>query len=265
MYYYSKHIGDYRSATAHLDLLHHGVYQYLLETCYLNEQPLPNDMVKICRLCGARTQEEKEAVQNIIDEFFTLTDDGWVNNRVEKEISSYQANADKNRANGAKGGRPRKNKPKENPLGFDSVLVGLEKDAISKPNQKATINHKPITNNHEPITMNQYKYVFDLDYVNANLLKSGVYMVDQKFVDELQPQFELYYADQPMTDNKALAKFVQWILRNTKSNSNQNSYQTAAQKTEAEHDKWKKAEQQAFGEKDVTPKKKILIEDVGHA
>lgn len=48
-------------------------------------------------------------------------------------------------------------------------------------------------------------------------------------------------------------------------NPNQQTFQTAAQKTAAEHDRWRQAEQQAFGERDVTPKKSLLIEEVGHA
>ena len=48
-------------------------------------------------------------------------------------------------------------------------------------------------------------------------------------------------------------------------NPNQHTFQTAAQKTAAEHDRWRQAEQQAFGERDVTPKKSLLIEEVGHA
>lgn len=48
-------------------------------------------------------------------------------------------------------------------------------------------------------------------------------------------------------------------------NPNQHTFQTAAQKTAAEHDRWRQAEQQAFGERDVTPKKSLLIEGVGHA
>ena len=268
MYYYQKHIGDYRSATAHLDLLHHGVYQYLMETCYMNEQPLPIEVAKVCRLCGARTQEEKEAVQNILDEFFTLTDAGWVNSRVEKEINAYHANSDKNRTNGAKGGRPRKNKTQNNPVGFDSVSSGLENDANSKPNQKATINHKPLTINQEPLTSNQYKYTFDLNTVNTNLKISGRHEVDQKYIDDLQSQFELYYADQYMVENKALVKFIQWIMRNQdskKQNAAKPKNQTAQERTANEHDRWRQAEQQAFGERDVTPKKPLLIEEVGHA
>lgn len=48
-------------------------------------------------------------------------------------------------------------------------------------------------------------------------------------------------------------------------NPNQHTFQTAAQKTAAEHDRWRQAEQQTFGERDVTPKKSLLIEEVGHA
>ena len=50
--------------------------------------------------------------------------------------------------------------------------------------------------------------------MNANLQKSGAKPVDQKYVDTLQSDFEIYYADQHMADNKALIKFVQWIRRN---------------------------------------------------
>lgn len=42
-------------------------------------------------------------------------------------------------------------------------------------------------------------------------------------------------------------------------------YQTSQQRTASEMDRWRQAEQQAFGERDVTPKKSLLIEEVGHA
>lgn len=40
-----------------------------------------------------------------------------------------------------------------------------------------------------------------------------------------------------------------------------NGYQTAAQQTAQEHDKWRMAEQRAFGEKDVSPVNQVLIGD----
>ena len=67
-----------------------------------------------------------------------------------------------------------------------------------------------------------------------------------------------------MRPNVALTKFVQWIMRNQDQPQKQ-EYQTSAQRTAAEHDRWRQAEQQAFGERDVTPKKFLMIEEVGHA
>ena len=43
------------------------------------------------------------------------------------------------------------------------------------------------------------------------------------------------------------------------------TFQTSQQRTASEMDRWRQAEQQAFGERDVTPKKSLLIEEVGHA
>lgn len=55
-----------------------------------------------------------------------------------------------------------------------------------------------------------------------------------------------------------------WAKLRTPRYPNQ-GYQSAAQQTANEHDRWRQAEQQAFGERDVTPKKSLLIEEVGHA
>lgn len=277
MYYYQKHIGDYRSATAHLDLLHHGVYQYLMETCYMNEQPLPVDMAKVCRLCGARTAEEKEAVLNILEEFFTLTDAGWVNSRVEKEIAAYHANSDKNRVNGAKGGRPRKNKIENNPVGFDSVSVGLEKDANSKPNQKATINHKPITINQEPILKREdvdsensdSRFDLSLDDVNTKLQMGGLKPITQEDLQPLLVKLQSSYGHKTqMVKNQILGKAFEWIERQQRTPLQQ--INTSVTKTTAHT----LAEQRAamglnqhqgqiidVGE----PKKPLMIEEVGRA
>ena len=102
--------------------------------------------------------------------------------------------------------------------------------------------------------------------MNVNLQKSGALPVDQKFIDTLQSDFEIYYADQHMADNKALIKFVQWIRRNQEREQKPDQYQTSAQKTATEMDRWKQGVEQALGgERDITPKKHLLIEGVGHA
>ena len=119
MNYYSHHIGDYLSATAHLTLLEHGAYRRLIDVYYIHEAPLPADSKQVYRLVGARTKEEKEAVDVVLGEFFEKSDAGWIQSRCDREI----AITNKNRKNGGKGGRPPKNdnpnetqtKPKDNP------------------------------------------------------------------------------------------------------------------------------------------------------
>mgnify|MGYP000620876735 CR=1 FL=1 len=70
MFYFKFHIGDYRRETQHLTLLEHGVYMTLMSTYYTSEQPLPKDERQLLRLAGARTDEEKQAVLDIVNEFF---------------------------------------------------------------------------------------------------------------------------------------------------------------------------------------------------
>jgi len=110
MNYYSFHIGDYLSATAHLSIIEHGAYRRLLDIYYIHESPLPDDVKQVYRLVGARGKEEREAVDSVLAEFFQSTPEGFRHDRCDHEI----ALCNKNRANGKKGGRPSKNtNPKE--------------------------------------------------------------------------------------------------------------------------------------------------------
>ncbi len=138
MHYYKKNIGDYRSATAHLSLLEHGVYNWLLDTYYLNEKPLPLNERELFRMALARTKDEKNAVRDILIEFFVETENGWVHNRCESEVKAYHAKAETNRKNGGNGGRPKK-QAKENPNGFQmndketqSVNFGIPQETLTK-------------------------------------------------------------------------------------------------------------------------------------
>ncbi len=88
MNYYERHIGDYLKDTAHLSLLEHGIYTRLLDVYYTREGALPDDQV--ARLIGARGKEEKEALQDVLAEFFERTDDGWTQARCDREIARYQ-------------------------------------------------------------------------------------------------------------------------------------------------------------------------------
>ncbi|AFC85440.1 YdaU family protein [Frateuria aurantia] len=89
MNYYQRHIGDYARDTGHLSLLEHGVYMILLDHHYASEAGIPDG--KQYRLARARTPEEREAVDNILDEFFDLKDGVWINRRAHHEVLRFHS------------------------------------------------------------------------------------------------------------------------------------------------------------------------------
>jgi uncharacterized protein YdaU (DUF1376 family) len=100
-------------------------YRRLLDLYYDSEQPIPNDIPKVSR----RLRLGSDVIQSVLNEFFELTKDGYRNHRADLEIASYQEYMAKQKANGSKGGRPKKtqqeptanpsqtqNNPKQEPL-----------------------------------------------------------------------------------------------------------------------------------------------------
>ena len=90
MNYFELHIGDLTEATAHLSMLEDGAYGRLLRKYYATEKPLPADIKQVQRLVGARSKEEREAVEAVLQEFFELHDDGWHQQRCDAEILAYR-------------------------------------------------------------------------------------------------------------------------------------------------------------------------------
>lgn len=97
MNFYKHHIGDYAQATSHLSFVEDAAYSRLIRKYYAEESPLPAEIKSIQRLVGARTREEKQAVEDVLNEFFELRDDGWHNKRCDAEIAKANAQAETNR------------------------------------------------------------------------------------------------------------------------------------------------------------------------
>ncbi|WP_313622842.1 YdaU family protein [Achromobacter sp.] len=148
MNYYSHNIGDYAQATTHLSLIEDAIYSRLLRRYYAEEQPIMDNMPQVFRWVGARTEEEKEATAQILGEFFDLRDGHWHNKRADVEIAAYRVKAETAKANGRRGGRPRKDdRTSQQPGGF-SFGSGDEPD--HNPNVTASeANQKTRTGNQE--------------------------------------------------------------------------------------------------------------------
>lgn len=175
MNYYPHHIGDYKRDTAHLTLLEHGVYRQLLDLYYLSEEPIPLETDWVIRRLSARTDEEQNAIQSVLNDFFEACEEGYRHRRCDAEITAYQAKADTARANGIKGGRPKKTHP---------VISGL-------PNKtKAKANQEPITNNQEPIEREGKKTKRfsppSLEQVTNYIRERGSKVNPERFIDFYQ-------------------------------------------------------------------------------
>lgn len=85
MNFYKHYIGDFQRATSHLSLTERGAYLTLIHHYYATELPLPSDHAALCRIAGAFTKPERDAVKAVMA-FFSPVDSGLMHNRIEAEL-----------------------------------------------------------------------------------------------------------------------------------------------------------------------------------
>jgi uncharacterized protein YdaU (DUF1376 family) len=96
--WYKFAAAEYQIKTIHLSDAEDLTYRRLLDMAYLSEKPIPLDTNLVAR----RVRIDQDIVEQVLSEFFELTDEGYRNRRVEEEIKSYQVVIDRNLANSAK-------------------------------------------------------------------------------------------------------------------------------------------------------------------
>lgn len=97
MNFYKRHLGDIAKACGHLSQGQQGAYDLLLDWLYGNEKPIPKNMEAVYRIGRAVTKPERDNVDQMLEEFFTLTDAGFVQKRASLEIAKANAQAETNR------------------------------------------------------------------------------------------------------------------------------------------------------------------------
>lgn len=89
MNYFEKHIGDYIRDTVSLTMLEDGAYNRLIDQVYQTERALPKDKKEVYRLARAISPLERKAVDYVLDKFFQLRDDGYMQKRAQAGIEAY--------------------------------------------------------------------------------------------------------------------------------------------------------------------------------
>ena len=137
MHYYQFNIGNYRRDTIYLSLLEHAVYRQLIDTYYLEEQPLCDDHARLMRTHCIRTKEEQLAMQNILADFFIHDKDAGLYRHpdIDQHLEKYQEKSEKAR-------KSANSRWKKSECNAKSIRTHSEGNA----------NHKPLTINKEPIT-----------------------------------------------------------------------------------------------------------------
>lgn len=159
MHHYPFHVGDYILDTAHLEPMEDLAYRKLLDLYYTSETPIPLETDLVSR----RLRLGSEVVSKVLNEFFELRETGWHQARCDAEIADYKARAERARANGMSGGRP-KNKGRKP----TRLSLGSQNKPTSNPDEtglKANQNQEP-----EPRT----KSICTLDEAVAFVVELGL-------------------------------------------------------------------------------------------
>jgi len=148
--YFPLYPKDFLGATGRLNAEKFGIYTRLLFNSWF--EPLDNEIEDLAFIAGSN----EKLTQQVLDRYFVLEGDCWVNHRLEKERKKATAKHQKAVESGRKGAEKR--------WGDDSNPNG---DPISPPNGNpnsrdvsktiATHNSKPITHNTEPKTQKERK------------------------------------------------------------------------------------------------------------
>lgn len=282
MHYYTFKPKDYMSKTAFLEPMEDLAYRRMLDHCYLTELPLPADVSEIAMLI--RMRSHTDSIKVVLHYFFELTPQGYVNDRIARELSAYHSKSEKAKASAEARWTKERNKIKDVASDANALLNECE----------GNTNHKPITNNHKPLTNinsadesaknpKPKRITKKQKAINA-LVEMGV---GEKFAEAVIEKrkgsefTELAIEEIKLQAEAVNLNFVQaiefaakqewgsfradWYQNRMAKQQPITTYQTSQQRTASEMDRWRQAEKQAFGERDVTPKKSVLIEEVGHA
>jgi uncharacterized protein YdaU (DUF1376 family) len=155
MNYYPFHLGDYAIDTAHLSNDEDLCYRRAIDLYMLQEGPLKADEANAKQTLSRRLRVAEQTLENVLNEFFTLTEYGWEHARCDAEIAKFRAKSERAKEAGRLGGKGKQANAKQTP-------------SKRLANAKLTNNQEPITNNQDKLKENALTLPFsDTDFADA--------------------------------------------------------------------------------------------------
>jgi uncharacterized protein YdaU (DUF1376 family) len=195
MHYYQFNIKDYKAHTDHLSLMEDLAFRRMLDWVYLHEKPLPINTTEIAKRILMPTHSE--SIEFVLNEFFELVEDGYVNLTATDNIDSFKAKSEK----ATKSANMRWNKkPDANDM---------------RTHSEGNANHKPLTTNNKPLTTNQLEDKTDdqcKDVIRIRKKNKGPTFT-QLIINQLAKQF-LLAEQKGFTFQDSL---IEWEVRGWKS------------------------------------------------
>lgn len=219
MHFYNFNIKDYRAKTAHLSPVEHYIYRSLLDWYYLTERPFPCDITYIARKLLLSSDDEMQALQNVLDEFFV--------------IKKLKATGDKTECyHHARCDTEIKNYKHSKQTTSQVQATASETTSTASP-VSSRYNQEPLTNNQDINThTNAREKIFEkigdlmawqappIEEMQSELIRSGINRtLSQAQYDTAIGDFKAYYEQQAQlgkplnTDAIRKSKLRQWLAR----------------------------------------------------
>lgn len=113
MNWFPFYSADFLGATIGLSFLERGTYALMLVMYYELERPFPVNRTRTYRILGAESDEQRRAVDHVLNEFFIRREDGWYNKRAEEEFTKAREIRERKSEAGKRGNERRWRKQEE--------------------------------------------------------------------------------------------------------------------------------------------------------
>lgn len=211
MHYFNFQIKEWVANTAHLTPEEEGVYLRLINYYYDSEKPIPliggeivnREFSSIIR--KLRLTQQFQMVADLLQEFFTETEQGWIHERCDVEIAKYKLMADA----GKRGAEKRWNKTE-----FITPIIApplfLDSPPIDPPmlikNKELRIKNKDISPDGFDLFWNSYGYKIG----KPNAIKEWLKIKpDANLIEKISKQAEQDRKAKP--DNKYRKHPERWL------------------------------------------------------